>query len=262
MAASSAAACSGVMSSWYSVRSPDSTNGEESRAAGDNRSCRSSSTPATPCSASSLGRSRRIMAGPQVRPSSSSAVVTVGLASSLRRGPSRSSSLSTAVARLGDTDPSRTPAHTMPSGESGSTSAPSGRQCDAGGATARAIFATAAAPPWRSDGAWSRTQACGFVPSSATCPRFTASAVMVTRAADARAATSSITPMSSASSDPLAWCRTDWRSTKASRAASNRERRSSRFTGCRSMPPLYSNVRSITTPVDNLSEEGAGRGPH
>ncbi len=48
IAASSVAACSGVITSWYSVRSPDCTHGCDNRAAGANLACRSSNSPAAP----------------------------------------------------------------------------------------------------------------------------------------------------------------------------------------------------------------------
>ena len=145
IAASSTAACSGVITSRYSVTSADSTNGCDNRATLANRACRSSNSPSPPYRATSAGRNRRSWFGPHTVPSSSNARVTVGTASGLRRGSNRPTSVRAVSANPGDTVPSVTPAHTNPNGVSGSGSAAASgaRPPDrAARATSTASFAT------------------------------------------------------------------------------------------------------------------------
>ncbi len=106
-------------------------------------------------------------------------MVTVGTASGVRRGSNRATSPNADNANDGDTDPSRTPAHTNPNGEPGSGSAAASGANDPPArptsATSTASLATCPAPPCRNDGAHSRTHACAFIPDPATTPRRTAS---------------------------------------------------------------------------------------
>ena len=120
MAASRVAAWSGVIHSWYSVRSPDSRCGIDSRAAVVSRCCRSSRAPWWPWSASSRGRSRRISEGPHCWARSTSAVVTVGTVSGRSSGTSRALSRSTDVAVEASRAPEATWDQTTPTGDCGS----------------------------------------------------------------------------------------------------------------------------------------------
>ena len=123
IAASSTAACCGVITSWYSVTSPECTSGCDNRATEHRRSCRSSSSPGRPYLASIAGRSRRIWCGPHLVPRSSNASVTVSTAAGTRRGTNRATSPNADNPNDGDTVPACTPAHTTPNGEPGSGAA-------------------------------------------------------------------------------------------------------------------------------------------
>ncbi len=245
MAASRVAAWSGVIHSWYSVRSPDSRCGIDRRAAAVSRCCRSSRAPWWPWSASSRGRSRRISEGPHCWARSTSAVVTVGTVSGRSSGTSRALSRSTEVAVEASRAPEATWDQTTPTGDCGSgPSEASSPDPDLAPATSCASRATDAAPPCRSDGACSRTHAWTSPTGALTAADRLHRHRRPTRRRPRRDAVE-VNPISSASPGPDASCSTSPSPTSASRAASRRERRSARVRGPPGPCSIISNRRTI-----------------